>query len=106
MVKRRVAIQRRASGQSADGQLSESWNNLYETGAYIKQTLVNETVNEELEISSTRIEVKIPYSSNALTIRSDDAVLVNTIRYDIDGIDTDTFWRKYVVLTCTQRRER
>ena len=102
-MKRRIAIQARGSTQSADGQLSTTWSNVYETAGTVKFKFSSDVVNHQRDVKVGRIEVTIPYSRLGLGITLENAILIDNERYLIEDIDTLSMWRKNIVLLCVQR---
>ena len=106
MVARKVTLQRRTSTITPEGQASQSWETIYSTRGVVRQLSGSETITQRREISANTIRVTIPFSSKALDLTTDNAVLISGLRYNIDVIDTDTKWRESVTLNVVEFNER
>ena len=101
----RVTVQRRGMSQSSTGQLSETWTDIYTVGAKVSLIEANRSSSTKREISYAQYRVTVPYSSSSIALTTQNAAMLNGIRYDIDHVDRDTKWRKQVVIILTERNQ-
>lgn len=105
MVRQRVTFQRRDSAVDDTGQISATWNDLYQVGAKITKLAQTETSSNPREVSYSSYIVTVPYSPNSLMITTRDAAVFNGTRYTIESVDTTSAWRKSVKILVSQRNE-
>ena len=103
MVRQRVTFRRRANTQSASGQLSTVWEDLYDVGALITKQAHSETSANPREVAYSAYNLEVPYSLMALGLTTGDAVAFNNTQYEIEQVDVTADWRRSVKIAVSQR---